>query len=197
MNLILSELNDFLRRFKRPDHLDNGLALLEMKATATAINKRIRSDADYGALVGILEDAFQDVSETFRGTGWPKTAVFVQSMENINRRASPSSSLPDTNWSLDPVEINAKRMNANEGVGDMWIYGRLCVDLMRSGKVSDATLSAYRKGYFMDLKDSRGDVTEARRIEAEMIAKHKAAEVTYGGDAKFAPPKYKPKGFNS
>lgn len=195
MHLIASELNEFLRRFKRPDHLDNDQAMLEIKATCTAINKRMQSGLDRVAVLDRLRDAFQDVCENFRGTGWPKTAVFVTSMESINRHKAPVEvKSAQGGLVVDPIAIACRRMNAGELVGDDWIYGRRCHELMASGEVSQDTLRKYRSAIYFSFKDVWGEDT-ARRLEAEMIARHEAAAVTFAGDKRLKAPTYMPKTF--
>lgn len=76
---------------------------------------------------------------------------------------------------VDPLDIIAKRIKANEPVGDGYIYGRLAVDLLRSGRVSRDELTAYRSGFYFHLRKVYGD-DEAREIEARCILRHQDAE---------------------
>lgn len=196
MKLIASELNDFLRRFKRPDHLDNDQAMLEIKATCTAINKRMAAGIDKIAVLDRLGDAFQDVCENFRGTGWPKTAVFVTSMESIAKRkpANVITFKPSENTS--PVIAAAKCMNAGEAIGDDWLYGRLCIELMATGDVDQETLRKYRSALYFTMKDVWGE-TIARQNEDALIARHESASRWTSNDTgkRYSAPAYSPKTF--
>lgn len=195
MKLIASELNEFLRRFKRPDHLDNDQAMLEIKATCVAINKRMPSGIDKIAVLDRLGDAFQDVCEIFRGTGWPKTAVFVTSMENMARRKT--NVVPIKNNSDDvfsPAAINAARMNAGQSVGDDWLYGRFCHELMETGDVTDDLLRKYRSALYFDAKAAVGE-DKARQQEADWVKRHETAGQVFDGSKRFNAPTYHPKRF--
>lgn len=175
MKLIAGELNGFLRRYKRPDHLDNDQALIEIKAMATAVNKRIQSGLSQSAVLSKLDSAFQEVAELFRGREWPKPALFVEAMANVNRSA-PSGDVTADDWVLDPIQIAADRINAGDAVGDNWLYGHDAVSLMRSGMVSKETMRKYRSAMYFKTKDVIKNEAEARRREDLLIRKHEAAE---------------------
>lgn len=196
MRLIASELNDFLRRFKRPDHLDNDQAMLEIKATCTAMNKRMESGLDKIAMIDRLGDAFQDVCENFRGTGWPKTAVFVTSMENLAKRR-PAKIIPFRQADAQgPAAIIAKRMNDGGDVGDDWLYGRLCIELMATGAVDQDTLRKYRSALYFSMKDTWGEA-DARKYEDALIERHEAATRWSDSDTgkRYSAPTYTPRKF--
>lgn len=171
--------------------------MIEIKAMSTAINKRMMAGLDATAIGQKLDDAFQEVAELFRGTGWPKPAVFVSAMEAINRKVMISGDAPKSDWSLDPVAIVAKRMNAGDAVGDDWLYGRKCVELMASGQVSQDTLRKYRSALYFSAKAVLNE-DKAKELEAGWIKKHEDAEALHRaatGGKRFVAPTYTPKSF--
>lgn len=187
-------MNNFLRRYERPNHLDNEQAIIEIKTIATAINKRTPAGLSQTGVGDRLDDAFQHVSENYSGRGWPKAAYFVKAMETIARHVTTEK--PDDTWSLDPVAIAAKRMNAGNPVGDDWLFGRRCVELMATGEVSVETLRQYRSGWYFSAKDLYGE-DKAREMEDAMLKRHEDAEATGAamGQSVTKIPTYKPKTF--
>ena len=75
---------------------------------------------------------------------------------------------------IDPINHAADKMNTGQAVGEDWLYGRKCLDLMASGQVSRDTLRQYRSTFYFSLKKTYGQA-KARKIEVDKIAKHDAA----------------------
>ena len=76
---------------------------------------------------------------------------------------------------IDPLAIEAKRMAEGKPVGDEFLYGRRAVGLLRRGLVDQDTMRRYRSALYFSAKGVYGD-EPARRMEAEWIARHEAAE---------------------
>lgn len=195
MRQITEHLNDFLRRYRRPDHLDAEQSLIELRSMAEAVNKRIAASVDGPELGDRVRDIFQCLAETYRGKDWPKVADFVAAVKDTHK---PVRS--ETSERRAPEYIMADRMNAGEGVGDGWLYGRLAVTLMATGLVSQETMRQYRSALYFSTKDVLGKhpagVAETNRREAEWIARHEAAEAMQNAPVKnYDVPVYEPKHF--
>lgn len=178
MRLIATRLNDFLRRYKRPDHLDNDQAMIEIKSMATAVNKRIAADVTEITIQNRLDDAFQEVAEIFRGNGWPKPAVFVAAMDTINKRSANSGSEVKKDWTPNPLEIAANRINAGEPVGDQFLFGRLAHDLMATGDVTQDQIRKLRSALYFTEKHQHGEEVARKREDARLERHAKAAPET-------------------
>lgn len=79
---------------------------------------------------------------------------------------------------LDPIKINAGRIGRGEPVGDSWLWGRLAVELLHSGRVSMAQLRPYRSSLYFQEKQLVGEEV-AKEREADRLARHEAAEVAH------------------
>ena len=78
-------------------------------------------------------------------------------------------------FKVDPIEATAARMNANDGVGDGWLYGRNAVDLLKSRLVGADVMRRYRSTLYFSLKKVYGDRI-AVDMERRFIDRHEAAE---------------------
>lgn len=183
----------WLKRYSPPNVMKNDADV--MKAERDSLLRvllKFAPDRDYDGWCNRVLDRLEYQMKT---RAWPTKGELGSVCSNL-RKEQGGAGGPE--WSLEPSAIAARRMNAGEVVGDEWIYGRRCVEVMETGEVSQDTLRAYRSGYFFALKKSLGDGEAARKIEAQMIAKHDAAEASYRqgvSGPRFKAPAYKPKGF--
>lgn len=177
VRLITASLNDFLRLYKRPEHLDQEASLAEMREMAEEINLLIPSTSGQGGLEDQVKHALRSIRQTYKGRSWPTVSHIVDAMNASAKaaRARPVADLVAPASGSDSMQIMASRINAGEAVGDEWIYGRNAVALIASGLVSSGTLRAYRSALYFAAKDVWGeDLAKGR--EADWLQKHEDAE---------------------
>lgn len=108
-------------------------------------------------------------------SAWPTVAEIGAACSNQNKARVLNNPQSVQSFTLDPVGIAAKRMNAGELVGEGWLYGRDCVDLMKTGAVSHDTLRKYRSAFYFSAKDTYGE-EKAKRMEVGWIERQSQAE---------------------
>lgn len=176
VRLITAKLNDFLRLYKRPDHLDQNGALVELREMAEEMNALMPTSFGPEDLAGRINDALRFVRQTYKGRAWPTVSHMVDAMERVaTRKGAVAATDEAPKWQLDPLAIAARRMNEGEQVGDGWLYGRDALRLMASGLVPAETFRKYRSALYFDAKAKSGE-DSARTMEANWIARHEAAE---------------------
>lgn len=111
---------------------------------------------------------------------WPTKGEIGAVCSNLAKDQFRASSVKsrDLQWEPDPVALAARKMNDGEPIGDEWIYGRRCVELMASGAALETTLRKYRSAWFFAHKSVYGQ-EKALAAEAAMKAKHTAAEAAF------------------
>tara|TARA_R100001369_G_scaffold16867_4_gene31985 strand:- start:1361 stop:1984 length:624 start_codon:yes stop_codon:yes gene_type:complete len=122
-----------------------------------------------------LAKVLNQLDYQMKTSAWPTVAEIGAACSNQNKARILSNPLSAEPFSLDPVKIAAKRMNAGESVGDAWLYGRNSLDLMATGLVTGDTLRRYRSALYFSAKDTYGE-GKAKRMEAEWLLRHGKAE---------------------
>lgn len=116
---------------------------------------------------------FEDrLSEDAQTRAWPSEGEIKKAALSIRERQTTTVSQGDE---IDPVKVNAERIQRGEAVGDGWLWGRLAVELLQSGRVTMAQLRPYRSALYFSEKDFYGEET-ARKREQEREARHQHAE---------------------
>ena len=95
-----------------------------------------------------------------------------------NNQRKEVGTAPDRTSTIDPFAITARRINNQEPIGDMWIYGHHAHEIVARGLVRESQLAPYRSGLFFQMKDAWGE-DHARAIEAEFRRRHAAAAPAY------------------
>ena len=176
VRMITAKLNEFLRLYKRPEHLDQNAALIELREIAEEMNSLMPTSFGPGDLEARITDALRMVRQTYKGRSWPTVSHMVEAMERVAKRAGvPAVESAAPKWELDPMAVAARRMNDGDFVGDGWLYGRDALRLMQSGLVPADTLRKYRSALYFDAKAKSGE-DNARTMEAAWIARHEEAE---------------------
>lgn len=164
-----------------------------------------RPDARNAELSALVHTLVRYAPRQEYGEWWAKIEVILA--ENADTRAWPTQSeiksaagkLSGSNTKhiadgseIDPLEVIAGRMNAGELVGDGYIYGKLAVDLVRRGLVSNDRMRQYRSALYFSSKKIYGE-GEARRLEAEFVARHEKAEKVPSNTRRHSAPEASPK----
>lgn len=178
VRLITAKLNEFLRLYKRPEHLDQNGALVELREMAEELNALMPTSFGPGDLEARITDALRMIRQTYKGRSWPTVSHMVDALENVTKRKGGTVAVANDEapkWELDPLAVMARRMNEGEAVGDGWLYGRDALRLMTSGLVPADTIRKYRSALYFEAKAKSGE-DNARTMEAAWIARHEAAE---------------------
>jgi len=121
-----------------------------------------------------LDGVLRALTEGMQARTWPTGGEVSKACMKANTFSGKASrAAPE--WILDPMEVSASRINAGEAVGDGWLYGRRCVELLRSGRVTQEQVNRCRSALFFSFKDVYGEA-EALRMEGILKAKHAAAD---------------------
>lgn len=181
VRLITAQINEFLRLYKRPDHLDNDTALAEMREMAEEINLLIPSTSSQGDLEEQTRRAFRNIRQTYKGRSWPTVSHIVDAMNVAAKvaKVKPVETKVDAGWRPDTMQIMADRMRTGEAVGEGYLYGRNAVELINAGMVDRETLQSYRTGLYMAAKEVYGEEV-ANSMQDNWISRHEHAERLYG-----------------
>lgn len=141
-----SIITDFLRQYQRPSHLDNEAAMREIAAIAEEVNALVSTSSSPDEFKGRILDACRILRQTYTQRAWPMPAHFIKAMEAVAAKVNKSVSADAKVATFDSAQqIAAQRIIEGEPVGDGWLYGRLALDLLSSGLVSESDLARYRE----------------------------------------------------
>jgi hypothetical protein len=116
---------------------------------------------------------FEDrLDEDAKTRAWP-TAGEIKTAARATT-GSPFRRISQGN-EIDPLDVNAKRMNASEAVSDDYLYGRRAVELLESGKVTEDQILDYRPALISRFNETWGEPIAKMKV-AELEARHAAAE---------------------
>lgn len=168
---LTDEFTAWLERYSPRRALQQNETALEaeVKALMRVIYK-MAPNTDY---LSWLERVTTQLDYQMKTSAWPTVAEIGAACSNINKAVALKT--PRTSGGIDPVKINAQRMNDGENVGDGWLYGRANIDMMKTGLVSPDTLRRYRSALYFAAKDVYGE-EKVKSMEAGWIARHEDAE---------------------
>lgn len=116
-----------------------------------------------------FEAALGELSDT---RAWPTEGEVRKAAQSVKGPALRNLAQGDE---CDPINIAAKRMAAGDAVGDGYLWGRMAVDLIARGAVSDETLTQYRSALFHKRKALYGP-NKALAMESADKDRHASAE---------------------
>lgn len=180
MRLITGLANRFLKEWKTPEQLTNETAMTRLRATAEAINKRLPASLGHEGLGDACRDIFQGVRESYRGKEWPDVAVVAKCAEERGSQAARAAPVAQV---FDTVDINLRRLQRGDALGDEWIFGRRAVDLLKAG-ATEEQLDAYRSSLFFQFREVWG-LEQATAKEMEFRRKHDDALTNAGKPRRF------------
>mgnify|MGYP001091225397 CR=1 FL=1 len=107
------------------------------------------------------------VAENARTRAWP----VVREVEQVAKAMRPNRPQASSfNQPFDAIQINARRINSGEGVGDLWLFGNRAKRLVESGKVTMKQIEKLRLDLFESYKSTYGK-ERALRLQNEWLAK--------------------------
>ena len=168
---LLEEFGKWLERYSPRRALQGNSEA--MQAEVNALMKVIKKFAPMSDYLSWLSKVTDTLDFRMKTSAWPTVNEVGSACVAVGKDRAKSG--PSDVFSLDPIDVNAKRMNSGEAVGDGFLYGRDAVELLRSGKVSMEIMTKYRSSLFFSAKDVWGEEIALKR-EAEWKAKHAAAE---------------------
>ena len=173
-DFLRTKLKQFLERRSMPRQLDGKPQAIaeEIQALAVAVGK-FAPRGDYEDWWPRFIERLDEESKT---RAWPTAFEMKNAAKGLS---GPVSKHMAEGNETDPLEINAKRMNAGDPVGDGYLYGRLAAELLAKGLVSEATMRAYRSGLFFNAKAAYGE-EGALKLEAEWKDRHEDALAAQG-----------------
>ena len=169
-----------LHRYRLPDHLSDDAIRDEVNLLVEDINHLIPNETTDADLRLLFPEINAAIRRRHGAQGWPPAKIFIAATEDAVEAAAKkkAANQPARAASLDPFEITAAKMRANEPVGETHLWGRQAVELIARGLVGQATIEGYRLGAFMARKEHYGE-EEAIRWEDEAKARHIAAKEAY------------------
>lgn len=168
---VANRLRGFLDRRTMPRLFEGKPAAI--KAEVDALTAAVARYAPQGDALREWWPGFEArLAEANQTRVWPSEGE-VKAAAIAGRAPAVAAQLQSTPDEM-ALEIAAKRIAAGEAVGDGFLYGRQALDLERRGMVSPADLRKYRSALYFTLKETYVEAI-ARRMEAELIARHDAA----------------------
>ena len=169
---LTDEFTEWLDRYSPRRALQSNESALA--AEITALMRVILSMAPDKDYLEWLEKVTSGLDRQMKTSAWPTVSEVGAVCSNINKHNALNSG-KSNEFKLDPIKINADRMNRDESIGDGWLYGRNCIELMKSGRVTQETLRRYRSALYFSAKDVGGE-DYARKMEVNWVARHDEAE---------------------
>lgn len=154
INLITQEVINLLRIYAPPKHLDTQSKEADaIKRMAESLNKVFPSDTNADHIKGSFERAGLSILSKHKGNTWPASSDITKAViDGMGREVKET--VPTR--SMDPFQINAARIKNREYVGELWIAGRVCAELINKQLVTKADVEPYRKAYYSQLKAMYG-----------------------------------------
>lgn len=145
-------------------------------------------DAEFSALIRtVLKSApeinyqewwprFEDAVDSMMQTRvWPS----VNQLRGAAKLVSKGRSAHSDEWSMDTVQINARRVRNREALGDEWFFGTRAVQLIQQAGITEDDLTPYRSGLWFSILGTYGE-NAARVRESEYRKKHDDAREAVG-----------------
>lgn len=102
------------------------------------------------------------VAERMKTRAWPLASEVGAVAKDFRPQQKAKSQFE---WSLDPIKINATRINEGQRVGDEWLYGKRAYELIESGLVTAQMIENYRYHLFKEEKNTVGNEIALKRDE--------------------------------
>lgn len=141
-----------------------------------ALMKIIKANAPKTGYQGWFEAFESELGRTCTTRAWPNEAEVNSAARAAARMSREGAGAENVkSWVLDPVKINADRMNRGDFVGEEWCYGPLAVQLEDSGRVTPEVMRAYRSGAYWNRVTWRRNGESDRRAADEWERREKEA----------------------
>ena len=117
-----------------------------IKDEATFLSKCISKVAPSYNLTDWFEEFEEAVLGNLETRTWPTAKELSKAAQQI-RKAKPvfADDSFEAEWLLNPVTINAKRIQGGHPVCDTWLSGKRAQSLLATGMISESDLAKYKK----------------------------------------------------
>lgn len=119
------------------------------------------------------DDFSERLAEDAKTRAWPTQGEMSDAAKAI-RKSGVQPLRANDEAAFNPAEVAAKRIRAKEPVGEEWIYGRCCVEMMDAHMITDADLAPYRSALFFADREIIDEETAIQR-ERERKERHRQA----------------------
>jgi hypothetical protein len=154
VTLINRELVNLLSIYAAPKHLDTTAKQADaISRLAESINKRFPSKTTEDHIVGTFERAGHSLSGSHKTNSWPTSPEITKAVV-----AGMGKEVKDTmsTRKMDADEINAARIKRGDYVGEPYVAGRLCAQLVKKGLVTREDIKPYREAFYAQMKEMYG-----------------------------------------
>ena len=117
-----------------------------IKDEATFLSKCISKVAPSYNLTDWFEEFEEAVLGNLETRTWPTAKELSKAAQQI-RKAKPvfADDSVEAEWLLNPVTINAKRIQGGHPVCETWLSGKRSQSLLATGMISESDLAKYKK----------------------------------------------------
>lgn len=185
---IAKTLSAFLDRYSPPNAMKGNPETVQ--AEVENLLRVVLKFAPQDGYHGWVDTMIDRMEYQMTTRAWPTKGELGSVCSNLRKEAAQGKGYTSPTGKSE-VQIMADRMNNGDNVGDGWLYGRQAVELEKSGLVSRDTMRKYRSTLFFSMKQAWPAEIAAMR-EADLIAKHDAAENLHRQTAAIEMPKGEP-----
>jgi len=117
-----------------------------IKDEASFLSKCISRHAPSRGLTDWFEEFEEAVLGNLETRTWPTAKELSKAAQQI-RKAKPvfADHSVEAEWLLNPVTINAKRIQGGHPVCETWLSGKKAQSLMATGMISESDLAKYKR----------------------------------------------------
>jgi hypothetical protein len=171
---IAERVAEWMDRFAVPSHLSDKPQAAQKEAEA--ILRIVLKYAPRHDYVPFLNRVFDQIDYQKKSRVWPTPhelgAVCANVTKDMPKNGQTASSV---NVDFSSEAVMGRRMERGEAVGEDWLYGRLAVELIVNGLVTEPVMRSYRSSAFLARKEIYGEEA-ALQWETEAKARHEIAK---------------------
>lgn len=168
-------LSDSLQRYLDRRSMPQGFKdkQLAIRDEIQALAKTLFRLAPVNGYQDWWDDFSERLAEDAKTRAWPTQGEMKDAAKAI-RKSGVQPLRANDEAAFNAMENAAKRIRAKEPVGEEWIYGRCCVEMMDAHMITDADLAPYRSALFFADRDTIDEETAIQR-ERERKERHRQA----------------------
>lgn len=174
-------LNDRLRRFLTerrvpPRSLSTPAAQAE---EIKALNRIVLARAPREEFEEWWDEVERFIGSHADTRAWPTEKEMLTA--TAAARVPGKAGLPREEWKIDSAAIAAQRIREGKPVGDDWLWGRLCLEMLGKGLCSEHDLQRYRDAFAREAEATCGKELAEHMLE-QRRARHRDAMAVERGD---------------
>jgi len=146
------------------------------QAEAVALAKVLLRMAPATGYIEFVNEALDALDLQMKTRFWPNANELGAACSNVRKEKHRKAQIQNGgDVDMSPDGITARKMQRGEPVGEGWLYGRQACILIATGKIDEATMTAYRSGAFLARREAFGQEA-ALEWEAEAKVRHAEAK---------------------